>query len=256
MGIIYSIINTMNNKAYIGQTMGSLDKRKQGHLKLLRANKHFNAHLQNSFNKYGTESFEFVELMKVSNNKLDENEVQLISLFNTTNDKYGYNITTGGSGVISPEAQLKNKISNQEKWPNVLKISPATLKILNVYAGQNEAARENNIPVNHIGQACYFKGGKRHGYYWIFEDDYKSWKPPRQHSAKPYCLVDGKNIIQDIFRSESEMEKRAYTSKVVIKKRTNTNTPLIINNIPLFIRSITHKEYYSYNIGTCIDYPR
>lgn len=256
MGIIYSIINTTNNKAYIGQTIRSLEERKQGHLKLLRVNKHFNVHLQSSFNKYGIESFEFVVLMEVANDKLDKKEVQLISLFNTTDDRYGYNMTTGGSGIISSEAQLKNKISNQEKWPNVLKISPTTLEILDVYAGQNEAARENNIPVTHIGQACHFKGGKRHGYYWIFEDDYKNWKPPLQHRAKPYCLVNEKNIIQYIFRSESEMEKRAYTSKIVIKKRTNTNTPLMVNNVPLFIRSMTHEEYYSYNIGTCIDYPR
>ena len=253
MGIIYTILNTINNKAYIGQTTRSLEDRRKGHLKLLKANKHFNLHLQNSFNKYGTEGFKFLELVRVPNTGLDKMEIQLISLFNTTDDRYGYNIARGGSGVISPEAQLKNKLTNQSKWPKVLKIDPVTLDVLDSYAGQNEAARENNLPVTHIGQACHLKGGKRHGYYWIFEKDYEGWKPPLQHRAKPYCLITEKGVIQDIFRSESEMEKRAHTSKVVIKKRANTDIPLLVNNIPLFIRSMSHEEYYFYNIGTCID---
>ena len=256
MGIIYCILNTKTNKAYIGQTIRELDARIKSHFKLLKSNKHYNNHLQNSYNKYGEEAFRYFILSEVKSKNLDKEEKRYILLYNTLSDKHGYNICEGGAGVISKEAQDKNRTSNQNKWPDVLQIDPKTLEVIAIYPSQNEAGKQNNIPVTHINQACNFKGGKRHGYHWVLETDYKNWKPPLQHRAKPYCLVDENNKIVDIFRSETEVEKRIKTSKTTIKKRCNTNTPLIINNKKFFIRSLTEKEYHSYNIGTCIDYPR
>lgn len=56
---IYSIINTKNNKKYIGSTSQSFKKRFEHHISLLRARKHKNAHLQHAWNKYGEKSFIF-----------------------------------------------------------------------------------------------------------------------------------------------------------------------------------------------------
>lgn len=256
MGKIYSIVNRKTNKAYIGQTVHSLDYRIRKHFELLRREAHPNKYLQSSYNKHGKESFQYYVLSEVEDCELNREEIRFIALFQTQNANFGYNLTKGGAGVISQEAQEQNKKTNQNKWPNVLKICPETLEVLAEYPSQNVAAKENNIPLAHINQSCQFKGGKRHGFYWILKTDYPNWKPPLQHRAKPYCLVDEQNIIVDIFRSETEMEKRAKTSKPVIKKRTNTKTPLLVNGEQLFIRSLTREEYHSFNIGTCIDYPR
>lgn len=55
---IYKITNLVNNKIYIGQTVNFI-KRKSEHFVKLHKNIHVNAHLQNSYNKYGLDSFVF-----------------------------------------------------------------------------------------------------------------------------------------------------------------------------------------------------
>lgn len=59
MYYIYMIKNKVNNKVYIGQTK-SIEIRWKEHINKLKANKHVNVHLQNSWNKYGLDSFEFL----------------------------------------------------------------------------------------------------------------------------------------------------------------------------------------------------
>ena len=53
---IYKIVNTKNNHCYVGQSIRA-KKRIKEHFRLLRLNKHTNQHLQNSYNKYGADSF-------------------------------------------------------------------------------------------------------------------------------------------------------------------------------------------------------
>lgn len=108
---IYAIKNKMNNKMYIGQSV-NVNKRKSYHLWLLRNNSHFNPKLQNAFNKYGEENFEFVILEKCNKEELDDKEIEYISRYNTTNN--GYNICEGGGGSLGRtlSEETKQKISN------------------------------------------------------------------------------------------------------------------------------------------------
>lgn len=55
---IYAIVNTLNNKKYIGSS-GNLRKRYRQHFNYLDKNKHVNLHLQRAYNKYGKDVFEF-----------------------------------------------------------------------------------------------------------------------------------------------------------------------------------------------------
>ena len=55
---VYKIKCIVDDKIYIGSSM-NIEKRWDTHIKSLRANKHRNPHLQNSFNKYGEKSFIF-----------------------------------------------------------------------------------------------------------------------------------------------------------------------------------------------------
>ena len=55
---IYSITNIINNKKYIGQSV-DIKSRLRNHKWELRHNRHFNDHLQKSFNKYGEICFIF-----------------------------------------------------------------------------------------------------------------------------------------------------------------------------------------------------
>lgn len=56
---VYSIVNTVTSTIYIGSTADSFKTRWRGHRKELRANRHNNVYLQNSWNKYGENAFVF-----------------------------------------------------------------------------------------------------------------------------------------------------------------------------------------------------
>ena len=55
-GVIYCIINIVNNKRYIGSAY-DIKKRFSTHLRQLKLNKHHSVHLQRAYNKYGEENF-------------------------------------------------------------------------------------------------------------------------------------------------------------------------------------------------------
>jgi len=57
-GGIYKIVNTLNGKCYVGSA-AYLIKRKRVHWSSLRLNKHHSRYLQQAWNKYGEEAFEF-----------------------------------------------------------------------------------------------------------------------------------------------------------------------------------------------------
>lgn len=61
ISVIYGIKNIYDNKIYIGSAK-NFRTRKNSHLHCLRKNKHHSQYLQNAYNKYGEESFEFIIL--------------------------------------------------------------------------------------------------------------------------------------------------------------------------------------------------
>ena len=78
---IYQIKNKINGKVYIGYSK-HLSKRKGEHLAALRANKHYNKHLQSSFNQYGELAFEFSVLELCQERYLKEREKHWIAELN------------------------------------------------------------------------------------------------------------------------------------------------------------------------------
>ena len=102
-GWIYCIRNKINNKKYIGQTAWNINKRLNKHKGQLINNKHYSKNLQEDFNKFGIDNFEFFildeftfsdkELLK---KVLIDMEKFYIDLWNTENDMKGYNNKVGG----------------------------------------------------------------------------------------------------------------------------------------------------------------
>lgn len=97
IGYIYSIINKVNGKRYIGKTI-NLDHRIYCHFNDLRKNEHHSHKLQRAFNKYGEENF-IVEV-KEYNVPLETDLYQLeIDTIKKYDSYYnGYNETLGGEG--------------------------------------------------------------------------------------------------------------------------------------------------------------
>ena len=90
---IYYIQNTITNQIYIGQSK-RLKERKQNHFSKLRKNEHANPYLQNSFNKYGEEHFEYGVIQYCNKSDLDELEIAYMNLFNVK--RHGFNMSDGG----------------------------------------------------------------------------------------------------------------------------------------------------------------
>jgi group I intron endonuclease len=109
MGIIYEIINTINNKSYIGQTRRSLNERINNH----KNEKVKNTPLYNAIRKYGWENFDIQIIDNCEISKLNDNEIYWIVEKNTLYPN-GYNLTSGGNQYGHNE-YTKNKISNLRK---------------------------------------------------------------------------------------------------------------------------------------------
>lgn len=103
---IYEIKNIKTDKVYIGQSKDIME-RWRDHVRRLKKQKHDNHYLQNAWNKYGAEAFCFniLETCEPDFNTLNELEVKWINKKNALDDKYGYNIASGG-GNANPYAGM------------------------------------------------------------------------------------------------------------------------------------------------------
>ena len=122
-GIIYKIVNKINNKVYIGQTIRGFNERYcyKGNNDIERVYRHhlsnkiykktsYNNHILNSIEKYGFGAFEVNKIFDVafSKEELDIKERLWILIYNSTNSRYGYNNRDGGSrGKATENMKIK-----------------------------------------------------------------------------------------------------------------------------------------------------
>ena len=93
---IYGIKNLINSKIYVGKTGMNFGDRWDSHKSLLRNNKHFNPYLQNAWNKYGEENFDFEIVEECDVEELDKKEQYYIKSYKEKN--ISYNLSDGGEG--------------------------------------------------------------------------------------------------------------------------------------------------------------
>jgi len=130
---IYKIENKINNKVYIGSSI-DIKKRWHEHKRLLNKNKHHSRHLQNAYNKYGKENFDWVIILEVKTElaKLLELEQYYIDLFNACDKNIGYNISpTAGSCLgIKRSKYTCNKIKKTKTLKLEIGMTFGRLEIL------------------------------------------------------------------------------------------------------------------------------
>lgn len=116
-GEIYVIFNSVNNKPYIGITI-------QGYLKRFRKHKECSKRgvdyaLYRGMRKYGVENFwvDLIEIIEESSelkllNKLNKREKFWIKELDSKNN--GYNMTSGGQGILRPSLETRRKMSENQ----------------------------------------------------------------------------------------------------------------------------------------------
>jgi group I intron endonuclease len=87
---IYQIRNTINNKVYVGSSR-DIAQRWRAHKSNLKNNKHPNKHLQNAWDTYGEESFDFSILFLCGEDELLDQERQMIEETGCLSRQSGYN---------------------------------------------------------------------------------------------------------------------------------------------------------------------
>lgn len=107
---IYKIQNTINGKLYIGSSTRP-QKRWYEHKRDLNKSTHHSTHLQNSWNTYGEEMFEFVVIDECTIEQQFTLEKEWIIKEQTYLEEWGYNmaIPEEGGGYIHTEQQKQRK---------------------------------------------------------------------------------------------------------------------------------------------------
>lgn len=155
---IYKIENILNNKKYIGQSVDIMQRFRQQRY-VLRHNISKNERLQFEYNQYGEENFTFqiIELCEESN--LDERECYYISLYNTLDFNFRYNIETGGK--IGKENEHKKfgrtitKAENKKSFKyEKSKVKVVLLNTREVFESAEIAAKEKGTDRSSLLKCC------------------------------------------------------------------------------------------------------
>ncbi len=128
-GVIYKIVNTLNGKVYVGQTVKKLAHRWSDHRSSNRCRR-----LYNSIRKYGPDAFTIQQIAVArSQEELDTLEVEWIAALGTLSPR-GYNLRLGGNvptfsedsrrrmsagqklRYTDPEQRAKNAATVREQW--------------------------------------------------------------------------------------------------------------------------------------------
>ena len=118
MAYIYKIINKINNKIYIGKTTQSIEDRFNQHK---NKSKKLNTHLYNAMRSYGISNFQIEIIEKCDSLQLDEKEKYWIKYYNIMIPKIGYNMTLGGEGGNTWQANSHKLITGEKIRYSILK---------------------------------------------------------------------------------------------------------------------------------------
>lgn len=231
---IYTIINLINNKRYIGQSI-DIENRFIRHKSELNNNRHVNRHLQASWNKYGMNNFKFQIIEECTKEELNTKEQYWIKFYDTYND--GYNMDFGGDGILGCK-HTASQISKMRKIQNpnpVLRFDHNYIFLGYYEGGVSHAAKSLNYTKECILRCCKHTGNKidYKNNYWVYEEEYLndnfSWekyltqtkacevsnKNHKKCNSKKICQYDLKRNLIKVWDSFSDIEQAGFTRNQV-----------------------------------------
>lgn len=190
MGTIYAIINIINDKHYVGQTIDK-DKRFKEHIKTLNGNYHCNKHLQRAWGVYGNDSFIFVVLEKCYLHQLTACEQKWINWLQPE-----YNMAPVAGSMLNYKHTEEAK-QNMSKAHLGFKPSDETrAKMSQARLGNKNAAGIKHTAERIEHRAKFIRGIPKSA----------------EHKAKISAGNKGKVISEDTKKKMSEAAKRRWNS--------------------------------------------
>lgn len=225
---IYTLICKPTNKMYIGQTRRGFLVRWLEHQGMLSKNRH-SVYIQNAFNKYGINNFEFkiIEILPDNISEpckwLNEHEMYWIKYYR---DKFGerflFNLNSGGDGNTAPIEEVRKMMSEERKrrWQNEeykKKVSaackghrtedPKLISIRSKELWQNEEYRNKN------------KGNKGHK----LSDEKK--KERSQITTQYFKDLNNRKKVSESVKRYFETNKDAHKMRSEAAKKAYENNP-------------------------------
>jgi hypothetical protein len=133
-----------------------------------------NCYFWRAIQKYGWENFKHEILFEdLTKEEACKKEIELISIYNSTNPTNGYNLSTGGEGGgagVCVSEETKQKIS--EILGRVVLQFSKNGELLSEYASIGIAANKFNISTKIINDCCNKNRKSAGGYIWRYKDLY------------------------------------------------------------------------------------
>lgn len=156
MSYIYKIINTVNNKVYIGKTAFSIQKRFQEHCKDAFRERNEKRPLYNAMRKYGIEAFSIELIEECDDTRAADREAYWIGVYNAYST--GYNATLGGDGkFLYDHEAIANRLREHPYSADVSAEFGCCADIIREIANQNNIQLQRNKKTI----TAYSKDGKK-----------------------------------------------------------------------------------------------
>ena len=198
---IYGIKNILNNKIYVGKTGMNFGDRWDNHKALLRGNKHDNPYLQNAWNKYGEESFEFIVIEDCQVEELNDKEMYWIKYYKELG--LAYNLHNGGDGGYNLGQHLseetKRKIGEKNR--------------VNSFGKTHSQETKQKMRESHLGKKYkpMSEEGKQHD----------------REAQEKYCLEHPKKLTKDDVINIRKERNDVGTTYASLAKKYNVTSQCV-----------------------------
>ena len=232
---IYCIKNIINNKVYIGSSNGILN-RWASHKYYLKNNIHKNPHLQNAYNKYGSENFVYEIIKECKESDLISEEDKNIILYKSLDRDFGYNIELPSRQNQSTESNEKRRIAmtgkkkTEEHRLNISKAqigkkqTPERIEAQkNYYKNLTEEKKKElseKVRIAHMGQKNHMYGKQHTDETKLKMSSAKIGKHRSEETKRKIseCLKEhnhmkGKSHSEETKRKMSELQKERWRLK-------------------------------------------
>lgn len=227
--IVYEHKNIFNQKRYFGITSQTIKKRWRKGSSYSRKTKIYKA-----IQKYGWDNFEHNILFEnLSKEEAELKEIELIKIYNTTNDKFGYNIQNGGNSSGKFTQETKDKISKSKKGK---KMSDNTKKKMSEskkgklhwnYGKKTSLETIEKMKKSHLGHSAWNKGKKRSE--WLSKENEIRLKEKQRNailgnkfSCKPIICIETNKTYEGVLDAFKKTKINASNIGMVCNNKRKT----------------------------------